>query len=204
MEKEEITVTRTCYECRGKAEGRRENYMYSECGLNNVVLKDVMVYRCRRCGANSVEIPNMDGLHRTIGMALLCKKSMLRHDEVRFLRTVAGMTATELAKRMGVTKTAVSRWENGVKKIGRQSDRSIRTTCGLAILEEIVVGNSGPIHDESVTETLNVLKRFLAEFTPTLPMITEEAHDSDKMVIDPELLSGVSIMNPLAQTELTQ
>src|ERR1035441_7350055 len=88
---------RTCLECRGNAGGRRENYTYTECGLKNVVLVDVMVYRCVRCGAEQVEIPNMDGLHRTVALAVLCKPRLLAGDEIRFLRKVAGMTETTLA-----------------------------------------------------------------------------------------------------------
>src|ERR1019366_3932998 len=123
---------RTCSECRGSSEGRRENYTYTECGLKNVVLIDVLVYRCVRCGAEQVEIPNMDGLHRTVALAVLCKGRLLSGDEIRFLRKVAGFTATNLAKSLAVTKNAVSKWENG-GKIGPASDRAIRGICGIQI-----------------------------------------------------------------------
>src|ERR1035438_3591171 len=90
---------RTCTDCRGSAVGRRENYTYTECGLKNVVLLEVLVYRCTRCGAEQVEVPNMDGLHRTVALAVLCKPRLLAGDEIWFLRKVAGMTAKTLANR---------------------------------------------------------------------------------------------------------
>src|ERR1039457_2458373 len=109
--------SRACYGCRGPAQGYRQNYAYSECGLKNVVLKNVMVYRCDRCGSQSVDIPNMDGLHRHLALGILCKSSLLSGEEIKFLRGVAGLSATQLAKNLCVTKNAVSRWENNAKAI---------------------------------------------------------------------------------------
>jgi DNA-binding transcriptional regulator YiaG len=183
---EQETIQRVCYECQGLAEGRRGNYSYTECGLKNISLKNVWVYRCQ-CGAESVDIPNMDGLHRTIALSLLCKGSLLANDEIRFLRKVAGLTATELANNLGVTKVAVSRWENR-GKISGQSDRSIRVLCGLAIIEEIVQERSGPVDFESVRETIEKLKQFLMQFNPkaVLPRIDDNVRDSGRMFFDPE------------------
>ena len=183
---EQETMHRVCYECGSRAEGHRGNYSYTECGLKNISLKNVWVYRCQ-CGAESVDIPNMDGLHRTIALSLLCKRSLLANDEIRFLRKVAGFTATELANNLGVTKMAVSRWENR-GKIGGQSDRSIRVLCGLAIIEEIVQERSGPVNFESVQQTIEQLKQFLMQFNPktVLPRIEDDVRDSGRMLIDPE------------------
>jgi putative zinc finger/helix-turn-helix YgiT family protein len=180
-------VSRICYECQSTAIGRREAYPYTECGLKHIVLKDVLVFRCSECGAEQVDIPNMDGLHRSIALRLLCKKTLLSRDEIRFLRKVAGFTATELASNLGVTKTAVSRWENGAK-IGGQSDRSIRILCGLAILGEIVEERSGAVPPEDVAQTLEKLKSFLLAFNPkkTLSQIEDDRQESDRLFIDPE------------------
>jgi putative zinc finger/helix-turn-helix YgiT family protein len=186
---------RTCYGCRGASDGRRENYAYSECGLKNIVLKDVMVYRCRTCGMESVDIPNMDGLHRSIALTVLCKGSMVNGDEIRFLRKVVGLSATALAKNLGVTKVAVSRWENG-SKIGGPCDRLIRLVCGFAIIREILDERSGPVEPETVTKTLQKLQEFVSAFNPSevLSAIQGESRDEEKLLIDPEMPLGFSAL----------
>lgn len=188
----------TCYECRGSALGRRENYAYSECGLQNVVLKDVLVYRCARCGSSHVEIPNMDGLHRTLALAVLCKATLLSSEEIRFLRRVAGFaTATEFATSLGVTKNAVSKWENN-GKLGPKSDRAIRVTCGLAIIDEIVNDRSGAVDAQDVRLTLTKLQQFLVKFRSmgVLSAIRDEVRESERLIVDPELPFSFSILQP--------
>ena len=176
---------RMCTECRGSAKGERENYTYTECGLKNVVLADVLVYRCVRCGSEQVEIPNMDGLHRTIALAVLCKPRLLSGDEIRFLRGVAGFTATKLAKSLAVTKNAVSRWEN-TGKLGPASDRAIRAVCGMGIIAEIVNQQSGPVDPKDVTRTIQTLQGFFVQY-PQAPAcsIRAEAGEAEKLMIDP-------------------
>jgi putative zinc finger/helix-turn-helix YgiT family protein len=188
-------VLRTCFECKGVAEGRRENYTYSECGLKNVVLKNVMVHRCRRCGSECVDIPNMDGLHRTLALGVLCKRSLLSADEIRFLRGVAGFTATELSRSLGVTKAAVSRWENGAK-IGGQSDRGVRLICGFAIMEEIVDQRCGAVNANDVKEAWVKLRRFFVQFNMknVLANICSESQESEKLIIDPDLPFSFSLL----------
>jgi DNA-binding transcriptional regulator YiaG len=186
---------RTCTDCRGSAVGRRENYTYTECGLKNVVLLEVLVYRCTRCGAEQVEVPNMDGLHRTVALAVLCKPRLLAGDEIRFLRKVAGMTATTLANSLAVTKNAVSKWENG-GKIGAASDRAIRATCGMEIIAGIVNQRAGEVNLEDVTRTVRTLQGFFGRFTPqmVLPRVRDEIGESEKMMIDPSLPFQFSLL----------
>jgi putative transcriptional regulator len=195
MKHTEETAERVCYDCRGTVRGHRKNYLYTECGLKHVVLKDVMVFQCKRCGSESVEIPNMDGLHRTIALSLLRKTSLLSGDEIRFLRKVSGYTGTELAKNLGVTKVAVSRWENG-GKIGGQSDRSVRVLCGLSIIEEIVAERTGAVDVEHVRQSIEKLKEFLVQFNPKkiLPSIKEEVCESGRLMIDPAHPTSVGFL----------
>lgn len=192
-------LVRTCYECRGTASGRRENYNYSECGLNNVVLKGVVVYRCARCGSAHVEIPNMDGLHRTIALLILEKSTALSSAEIRFLRTLAGFTATQFAKALGVTKTALSRWENN-QRIGTQSDRSIRIICGFSIIEEIVNDqtSTGAVDIEMVQKTLAKIKHCLIQVAPRSGASKDNKTDADpgRLLIDPEFPYASSVLAP--------
>jgi len=186
VETEELL--RTCTDCRGPSKGRRENYTYTECGLKNVVLVDVLVHRCARCGAEQVVVPNMDGLHRTIALAVLCKRRLLSGDEIRFLRTVAGLKAVDLAKILAVTKTAVSRWENGAR-IGLASDRAVRATCGMGIIADIVNEKTGPVDPKETARTLQTLQRFFVKFTPQMALagVQDEVGEAEKLMIDPSL-----------------
>jgi YgiT-type zinc finger domain-containing protein len=189
---------RTCSECRGNSEGRRENYTYTECGLKNVVLIDVLVYRCVRCGAEQVEIPNMDGLHRTVALAVLCKGRLLSSDEIRFLRKVAGFTATNLARSLAVTKNAVSRWEN-TGKIGPASDRAVRAVCGMQIIADIVGQQAGLVDPKDIARTVQTLQRFFVQFTPhtALATVRDEVGEAEKLMIDPSQPFNFSLLPTL-------
>jgi transcriptional regulator with XRE-family HTH domain len=190
---------RTCTECRGIAQGRRENYAYTECGLKNIVLADVLVYRCKNCGGETVEIPNMDGLHRTLALGVLCKRRLLSGDEVRFLRKVAGLTATGLAKSLAVTKTAVSRWENGAK-IGLASDRAVRATCGMEIIAGIVNQQSGVVSPGDVGRTLKTLQRFFVQFNAHAVTVENKEGESEKLLIDPSMPFNFSLLPGLGSS----
>jgi len=178
--------SQACTECHGNAEARRENYTYTECGLKNVVLLDVLVHRCVRCGAERVEIPNMDGLHRTVALAVLCKDRLLSGEEIRFLRKIAGFTATNLAKSLAVTKNAVSRWENG-GKIGPASERAVRAICGMQIIADIVNQQAGVVCPNDLARTIQSLQRFFVRFSPqaVLASVRDEVGDAEKLMIDP-------------------
>jgi transcriptional regulator with XRE-family HTH domain len=51
---------------------------------------------------------------------------MLNAKEIQFLRKNMGMKATELKLLLGVSSEAISRWENGDRKISAANDRLLR------------------------------------------------------------------------------
>jgi transcriptional regulator with XRE-family HTH domain len=108
--------------------GQVENYRYVESGLKNVLLKGILVFRCKDCGAEVPEISGASSLHTLIGIRLLFKDSRLNGEEVRFLRKLVGYSATELAQLAGTSKSVVSRWENK-DTFGEHTDRLIRLIC---------------------------------------------------------------------------
>jgi DNA-binding XRE family transcriptional regulator len=137
----------------------------------------------------------MDGLHRTVALAVLCKGRLLSGDEIRFLRKTAGLTATALANSLAVTKNAVSKWENG-GKIGRASDRAIRCTCGMGIIADIVNQQTGDVDPEDVNRTVETLQRFFVRFTPqcVLAGVRDEVGESEKLMIDPSMPFNFSLL----------
>lgn len=100
-----------CPEC-GEAElqGSRENWKYTESGLDGVTLVGVLVERCPNCGETMVSIPRMEKLHRRLALELI-KKPSFTGKEIRFLRKHLGWSQAQFAEHMAVAKETISRWE---------------------------------------------------------------------------------------------
>jgi len=103
----------------------RENYKYEASGLN-IVLLDVEVSRCPECGEREVHIPNIEGLHRAVALALIRRRERLAPSEIRFLRKYLGLSSGDFAKHVGVSAETVSRWEQGRTPMGTTADRLVR------------------------------------------------------------------------------
>lgn len=140
-------VYRTCYQCGKEMTGRKQNYSYTQCGLSNVVLIDVLVFNCS-CGEIAVEIPAIATLHRFIAFELLRKPTLLSGEEVRFLRKFVGYSAIEFAEKIGKTPVSISRWESG--KITKNADRVLRLAFFAAIIEQDAKAALGPECDMRV------------------------------------------------------
>jgi DNA-binding transcriptional regulator YiaG len=148
----------------------RKDYKYKQCGLPNVVLTGITVYTCEQCGAEVPEILSIASLHRFIMIDILKKRTLLCGEEIRFLRKMARMTATELGKLIGADSTTLSKWENNARKIGTKADRVLRLVCYSGMLEH-TLRTLRAITDESFTgavastakqvETLDI-REFLA------------------------------------------
>lgn len=138
---------RTCK--RGEMTTQRETYLYTECGLPNVVLAGVEVRRCHECGAHELVLPNVTELHRVLAHAVIEKPASLSGAEVRFLRTYLGWTGADFAERMGVDPSTVSKWENDREPIGTQSDRVLR----------LMVVHQAPVENYSLDELKKIENR---------------------------------------------
>jgi putative transcriptional regulator len=110
-------------------------YHYTECGLDNVYLMNgfKMVETPRGVG---VQIDNVGGLHRAIGLYLLEEKKRLNGKELRFLRHELNMTQETVAALLGVNVQAVARWEKGKSLVTPPADRLMRV-----IYKEATGGN---------------------------------------------------------------
>jgi len=98
---------------------------YTDGGLNNIWLKNGFEVRDTPYG-EGVAIHDIDGLTKTICLALINKSSPLTGDEFRYIRN-GGMllSQTDLALMMGVDALTINRWE-GDEKVSQVADEMIR------------------------------------------------------------------------------
>ncbi len=114
-----------CNECGQAATVTRGDYRFDEMGLP-VVLRNIEIVKCGKCGTTEPVIPHMNGLMDTLALAVVCQPCRLQGDELRFLRTYAGKSAKEFAALVHLDNTTLSKMENGDRAIGPQTDKLIR------------------------------------------------------------------------------
>lgn len=100
-------------------------YRYTECGLDNVVVEGVSFVQDDK-GETVVRIPNINGLHRAIAVAIVRRGMMMSGREMRFLRAEMGMTQAELADMIHREPLTISRWERGETEIDANAETLIR------------------------------------------------------------------------------
>jgi len=78
---------KVCPKCGSElAVSQRERIRYSKSGLENVFLKGIVQYRCRRCRRNHTEIPAVKELHFLIIINLIFKQGELTRSEIAYLQ----------------------------------------------------------------------------------------------------------------------
>jgi YgiT-type zinc finger domain-containing protein len=179
-------ITSVCFECGRTMEGRRENYRYVESGLDSVVLRNVLVFHCKHCGAAVPQIVAANILHRLIAIRLLTNEYRLSGAEVRFLRKAVGYSATELAKMAGSSKQLVSRWENR-SSLGQDSDRLIRLLCAHKMMRDSLLGVDPLVNKDGL---LAEAQELVSSMEDTLRKIhKKKAGKKQQYFIDPGDLS---------------
>lgn len=125
-----------CIACGSKMRQRIETVDYEFAGVG-VTLGGVRVLRCSKCGQREIGIPAIATLQKLMAQSIAKKRARLTPVEIRFLRKSLGLSSTDLARKMGVTKSTVSRWEskNDPQEMGPQSEKLLRV---LALTERPV------------------------------------------------------------------
>jgi len=100
-------------------------FHYTSCGLPNIWLSSGYEIEWID-GEEAVTIHDLDGLHATIGRALVIRKKVLDGPEVRFLRLQMNLTQAELARLIGCDVQQIARYEKGQNKIPGPADRLLR------------------------------------------------------------------------------
>jgi len=122
-----------CLECGTVMEAGRDTHKYDAGGLD-VTLLNVPVWRCPNCGEKEVEIQSIDSLNRLIVEDIVQQKERLGPKEIKFLRKYLGLASSDLAKKMHVDPSTVSRWERveAPQVMELQADLLLRTLVLLA------------------------------------------------------------------------
>ena len=119
-----------CSKCGGRIEEARalEQYEPKNLGISGVVLINAAEEeRCRQCDeAESILIPNLQGLLASIALSRIKHPLKLRGDEIRFLRKAMELTGSELAKKIGVLKYTISRNENDIEPMSPEREKILR------------------------------------------------------------------------------
>jgi len=111
-----------CSNCGSEAKIVRGDYEFKETGLRDLVLLDIELVKCGKCGNVDPILFQVDELMHIAAVAILQKPYRLQGEELRFLRKHIDMSQEEFAKLLHVDKTTLSKWENNEDPIGVQSD----------------------------------------------------------------------------------
>lgn len=110
--------------------GKMITHHYTECGLPNVWI------RCRQviddAGQKVYIISRIGILHKAIAHEVVNSRGALTGREIKFLRSILGLTPAEFGKLIHRQPSTVSRWERGAAAPGSAVDFLIRL---LAILK---------------------------------------------------------------------
>ncbi len=128
-----------CVQCGHATKSEKvPRYHYTECGLKNVYLNGLSARVCPECGETEVTFPNIEQLHGLIAGDLAVQAARLRPEEIRFLRVHLGFSGADFARKIGVTPSAVSRWENGKDQMEIPTERYLRV---------LILSKAGPFRD---------------------------------------------------------
>jgi YgiT-type zinc finger domain-containing protein len=121
-----LAVEYLCTNCGKPARKTHGNHLFRECGLNNIVLKDIDIIKCDECGNEDPIVTKINSVMKTIALALINKPYPLCGEEIRYLRKYLGMSGDTFSNYIHTDKSVLSRWENNRERVGAKSDRLIR------------------------------------------------------------------------------
>lgn len=101
------------------------DYEYKASGLDNVTLIGVQIVHDDE-GDPCVAIKNVNGLNKAIAEAIVNSRRCISGKELRFLRTLMGMTQAELAGNVNKDTQSVGRWEREEHPIDANAETLIR------------------------------------------------------------------------------
>ena len=122
----------TCTECGHAMEERILPEHTEDLGGITVVLIDAArEYRCAECGQVETEIPDMQGLVRSVALGRALYPYQIIGSDIRLMRRALDMNQKEFAQAMGLSPEMMNRWENG-RGAGEMTEKLLRhNVCAL-------------------------------------------------------------------------
>ena len=106
-------------------ESNDKTYRYTECGLDNVIIKGVK-FAIDVQGEQVLSIPAINCLHKTIALGIVSRDKSMSGKELRFLRTELGLTQAQLGRVLHHDSQTVARWEKDQMSIKKTAEILIR------------------------------------------------------------------------------
>ncbi len=135
----------------------------------SVIVKDAAIRSVDEEGEETIEVPHLSTLSAAVAVARCLMPVRLRGHELRAMRRITQMTATEMAKRMGdkTSPETLSRWENEKQPMGGYAEKVFR----LVVCEELKAQAPGVVYGDGAIARLNVLDPWRADPTYVVPPI---------------------------------
>ena len=111
-------------------------YRYDLSGLSNIILKDIQILNCDKCGERLPTFPSITNLHIVIARTLINRPTKLTPKEFRYLRKYMNLSGERMAEIFCVRKETVSRWETDKVKIPDLADRFMRVYVATELQDE--------------------------------------------------------------------
>ena len=84
-----------------------------------------------------LSVPDLEGLTAAVVVARCLNPWQLAGEEVRFIRSVLGMTARDMAEALALDHATLSRWENGKQAVGEWADKQLRYVTLLMLHDRV-------------------------------------------------------------------
>jgi len=115
-----------CSRCGKITHKKTGGHWYRESGLDNAYVGNIPVYECSDCEITYPSIFRLGRLNDLIALTIVEKPGLLRGNEIKFLRKNLRMPSKLFAKKLGVGKTTLPKWENDLQNHSEGNDRLIR------------------------------------------------------------------------------
>lgn len=152
-----------CSNCGAEARIVRGDYQFKETGLRDLVLLDIELIKCGKCGNVDPVLSHVDELMHVVAVAILQKPYRLRGEELRFLRKHIDLSQEDFARLLRVNKTTLSKWENNEDPIGLQSDLLARA---IVISRDKLLKKRAADHIRAFEKIADQQKRVRVELDP--------------------------------------
>lgn len=119
----------------GDTDSQDAPFHYRRCGLDNVYLLNGFDAEWED-EERYVNVLDVDGLHRAIGVHLVTTRKTLAPKEIRFLRRTLDLTQAEMGRLIGQSDQQIARWEKGENNISGPADRLLRLMFVYTLLQE--------------------------------------------------------------------